>query len=47
MRPKKTAPLVVRERHLDEGLTELLVAGGALTKSLLGAASTASDVTVA
>ena len=28
-------PLVVRDRHLAEGLTEL-VAGGALTKSLLG-----------
>jgi cell division protease FtsH len=34
------APLVVRDRHLDEGLTELLVAGGPLTKSLLGAAGT-------
>jgi hypothetical protein len=33
-----TGPLLVRDRHLDEGLTELLVAGGALTKSLLGAA---------
>jgi hypothetical protein len=31
------APLVVRDRHLEEGLTELLVAGGPLTKSLLGA----------
>jgi ATP-dependent 26S proteasome regulatory subunit len=40
-----TGPLVVRDRHLDEGLTELLVAGGALTKSLLGAAATASDTT--
>jgi hypothetical protein len=30
--------LVVRDAHLDEGLAELLVAGGALTKSLLGAA---------
>jgi cell division protease FtsH len=40
-----TAPLVVRERHLDEGLTELLVTGGALTKSLLGAAGTASNAT--
>jgi hypothetical protein len=29
--------LVVRDRHLEEGLTELLVAGGALTQSLLGA----------
>lgn len=34
-----SAPLVVRDRHLDEGLTELLVAGGPLTQSLLGAAS--------
>ncbi len=30
-------PLVVRDRHLDEGLAELLIAGGPLTKSLLGA----------
>jgi ATP-dependent 26S proteasome regulatory subunit len=28
--------LVVRETHLDEGLAELLVAGGDLTRSLLG-----------
>jgi hypothetical protein len=35
-----TGPLVVCDRHLEEGLTELLVAGGALTKSLLGAAGT-------
>jgi hypothetical protein len=34
------ASLVVRERHLDEGLTELLVAGGPLTQSLLGARGT-------
>jgi hypothetical protein len=32
------APLVVRDKHLEEGLTDLLVAGGPLTKSLLGAA---------
>jgi AAA+ superfamily predicted ATPase len=31
-----SAQLVVQDRHLDEGLTELLVAGGPLTKSLLG-----------
>jgi hypothetical protein len=31
------SPLVVRDRHLDEALAELLIAGGALTKSLLGA----------
>jgi hypothetical protein len=30
-------PLVVSDRHLDEGLAELLIAGGPLTKSLLGA----------
>ncbi len=30
-------PLVVRDRHVDEGLAELLVAGGPLTQSLLGA----------
>ncbi len=32
-----SGPLLVRDRHLEEGLTELLVAGGPLTKSLLGA----------
>jgi hypothetical protein len=37
-----TAPLVVRDRHLEEGLTELLIAGGPLTKSLLGAGQTAT-----
>jgi len=30
-------PLVVRDRHVEEGLAELLVAGGPLTQSLLGA----------
>jgi len=34
--------LVVRDRHLEEGLAELLVAGGPLTKSLLGAARTSN-----
>jgi ATP-dependent 26S proteasome regulatory subunit len=34
-----TNPLLVRDRHLEEGLTELLVEGGPLTKSLLGVAS--------
>jgi SpoVK/Ycf46/Vps4 family AAA+-type ATPase len=34
--------LVVRDRHLEQGLTELLVAGGPLTQSLLGAKPTAS-----
>jgi ATP-dependent 26S proteasome regulatory subunit len=29
--------LVIREKHLDESLAELVVAGGALTHSLLGA----------
>jgi AAA+ superfamily predicted ATPase len=38
-------PLLVRDRHLDEGLTELLVAGGPLTKSLLGAVGTGSEAT--
>jgi cell division protease FtsH len=32
------AELVVRDRHLEEGLAELLIAGGPLTQSLLGAA---------
>jgi len=27
----------VRDRHIDEALAELVVAGGALTQSLLGA----------
>jgi ATP-dependent 26S proteasome regulatory subunit len=31
-------PLTVHERHLDAGLAELLIEGGPLTKSLLGAA---------
>ena len=35
-------PLTVHDRHLDEALTELLVAGGPLTKSLLGATTTAA-----
>jgi hypothetical protein len=30
-------PLTVRDAHLEEALTELLIAGGALTQSLLGA----------
>jgi cell division protease FtsH len=34
-----TVPLVVSDRHVEEGLAELLVAGGPLTKSLLGALS--------
>ncbi len=40
-----SAPLQVCDRHLEEGLTELLVAGGPLTKSLLGAAGAASNAT--
>jgi cell division protease FtsH len=40
-----TGPLVVRDRHLDEALTELLVTGGALTKSLLGASTAGSATT--
>ena len=31
------APLVVQDRHIEEALGELLVAGGPLTQSLLGA----------
>jgi cell division protease FtsH len=34
------APLVVQDRHIEEALGELLVAGGPLTQSLLGAAPT-------
>jgi ATPase family associated with various cellular activities (AAA) len=33
----ESGALVVRDRHLDEALHELLVEGGALTRSLLGA----------
>jgi ATP-dependent 26S proteasome regulatory subunit len=36
------AALTVRDRHLEEGLTELLIAGGPLTKSLLGAGGTSA-----
>jgi hypothetical protein len=32
-----SGPLVVRDRHLDEALTELLIHGGSLTSTLLGA----------
>jgi cell division protease FtsH len=31
-------PLVVRDRHFEEALAELLIAGGPLTQCLLGAA---------
>jgi hypothetical protein len=31
------ADLLIRQQHLDEALTELVVAGGSLTHSLLGA----------
>ena len=31
------ATLVVRDQHIEEGLAELLIVGGHLTKSLLGA----------
>ena len=34
------SPLVIRDAHIEEALAELLVAGGTLTKSLLGAAKT-------
>jgi hypothetical protein len=36
--------LLIQERHLDEGLAELVVAGGALTHSLLGAHVTGAQV---
>jgi cell division protease FtsH len=36
-------PLVVLDRHVEEGLTELLIAGGALTQSLLGVATNRSN----
>jgi hypothetical protein len=35
--------LIVRDRHLEEALGELLIAGGPLTQSLLGAAVKASE----
>lgn len=35
--------LVIQDRHVEEALSELLVAGGALTQSLLGAASAAAE----
>src|SRR5262249_49853090 len=35
------SPLVVRDGHLEEALTELLIAGGAITQSLLGATAVA------
>jgi cell division protease FtsH len=35
--------LVVRDRHLEEALTELVIAGGALTQSLLGAAGRSAE----
>lgn len=35
--------LVVRDRHLDEALAELLFAGGALTRTLLGARTVRGD----
>jgi AAA+ superfamily predicted ATPase len=36
-------PLVVRDQHLEDGLAELLIAGGPLTKSLLGAATSGTS----
>jgi hypothetical protein len=39
------AALVVRDRHIDEGLAELLVDGGPLTKSLLGTRNEMSPLT--
>ena len=37
------AALIVSDRHLEEALSELLVAGGPLTKSLLGAAGNSNE----
>jgi cell division protease FtsH len=37
------AALTVQDRHLDEALTELLIAGGPLTQSLLGARVTSEN----
>lgn len=37
------SPLVIQDGHVDEALGELLVAGGALTQSLLGAANVAGS----
>ena len=37
------SPLVIQDRHIDEALGELLVAGGALTQSLLGVANVAGS----
>jgi hypothetical protein len=37
-----TDPLTVQDRHLEEALAELLVAGGALTQSLLGGRATSA-----
>jgi hypothetical protein len=34
----------VEDRHIDEALHELVVQGGELTKSLLGAKATSSNV---
>jgi ATP-dependent 26S proteasome regulatory subunit len=36
------AELIVQDRHIEEGLAELLVAGGPLTQSLLGATRVSS-----
>lgn len=37
---ENTGPITVRDQHMDQALTELLVGGGQLTKSLLGASAT-------
>jgi hypothetical protein len=37
--------LVVRDRHVKEALDELLVAGGLLSRSLLGAQTRVTDAT--
>jgi hypothetical protein len=38
LRSKADGELLVRQHHVEEALAELLIAGGALTHSLLGAA---------
>jgi cell division protease FtsH len=42
---EEDGPLVVRDRHVDEAMGELLVAGGPLTQSLLGARRSSTEAT--
>jgi len=30
------SPLIIRDKHIEDALTELVVAGGSLTQNLLG-----------